>query len=727
MADGSITVSVTADDRDAQKKLNQLRRDIEKTSRSMGENTAKRNAIAEQLEVARAEAEKTAEALRELRAQQAENESVLSGQSGSVDFEEFLARQQAQGEISEELERQESIYANQVKEVQKLEKSESGLASTIEGQTGRLTAMQEEAGGIERVLARTSGETAPQLGAAIENVSKTVKKGFKNILKWGFGIRSAFILMRRLRSAIKEGINTFAEYDTETKKSIGGLKNSLAALKVSWGAAFAPILNAVAPILQRLISWLATAANYVQMFFNVLAGKNTYKKVIASNDALAKSYGGAGKAAKDAQKQLMGFDEINKLDDKSGGGGGGGGGSNAGIEGVDEEMIPADTMKKLTWLKDHLQEILTIAGAIGGALLLWKIGNSFTASLGKVLGLAIAIYGAIQFIRTYIDAWNNGVNLGNVIDMFTYLGIVVIGLAIAFGKTGAAIGLLVGGVAMLVLGFKEWIETGELSWETFMLLAGGIAAVAGGIALLTGSWIPLLIAAIAIAVGAIVKLIVDNWDKIKGFFEKIKNGIVNKVTEIKNKIIEIVTNTKNKIKEIVDKIKGFFEGIKIEFPHIKLPHLVVNWVDASNSPLAQLFGINAIPDMHIEWFAKGGVVDGATLIGAGDAGKEAIVPLERNTQWIHMVADGLLDALVGNNKFAQAISQLPAVANGQIVPPRAISGGGSMFTDGDIQKLVSGLTAALGDGEHITRLYLDGRQIAEVVTKEQRRMERSYA
>ncbi|MBO5567982.1 MAG: hypothetical protein J6A79_03500, partial [Clostridia bacterium] len=119
----------------------------------------------------------------------------------------------------------------------------------------------------------------------------------------------------------------FAEQDEETKANVNGLKTALAALKVSWGAAFAPILNAVTPLLQTLIVWLTSAANTVARFIAVLGGKTSYKKAIANNEALADSYGAAGSAAKDAEKSLIsGLDELSKLNDSSSSGGGGVGG-----------------------------------------------------------------------------------------------------------------------------------------------------------------------------------------------------------------------------------------------------------------------------------------------------------------------------------------------------------------------------------------------------------------
>ena len=65
----------------------------------------------------------------------------------------------------------------------------------------------------------------------------------------------------------------------------------------------------------------------------------------------------------------------------------------------------------------------------------------------------------------------------------------------------------------------------------------------------------------------------------------------------------------------------------------------MSWQElGENSAIRKFLGLTALPHLGVEWYARGGIVDGATLIGAGEKGKEAIIPLERHTEWIHLVA-----------------------------------------------------------------------------------------
>ena len=85
--------------------------------------------------------------------------------------------------------------------------------------------------------------------------------------------------------------------------------------------------------------------------------------------------------------------------------------------------------------------------------------------------------------------------------------------------------------------------------------------------------------------------------------------------------------------------------------NIKLPHVRVSW---KKDPF---FGKVDIPSFGVEWYAKGGILDGAQLfgrmgnsfLGGGEAGQEAVLPLERHTQWMDTLADKVRDGLPGES------------------------------------------------------------------------------
>ena len=123
-----------------------------------------------------------------------------------------------------------------------------------------------------------------------------------------------------------------------------------------------------------------------------------------------------------------------------------------------------------------------------------------------------------------------------------------------------------------------------------------------------------------------VKSVASNaWENIKSTassaFESVKSTASSVWNGIKSAITRPIESAKDTVIGIVDKIKSAFSGMKISIPKPKLPHIDVG----SKSFLG---GKVTIPTFSISWYAKGGFFDGATMIGVGEAGKEAVLPLE---------------------------------------------------------------------------------------------------
>ena len=133
-------------------------------------------------------------------------------------------------------------------------------------------------------------------------------------------------------------------------------------------------------------------------------------------------------------------------------------------------------------------------------------------------------------------------------------------------------------------------------------------------------------------------------------FTNIKTSITNKISEAKTSALNIFDNiktgitnkidaAKNAVKNAIEKIKGFFD-FKWELPKIKLPHFSISGKFSLNPP--------QIPKFSVSWYKLGGVFDKATLFpyggsigGLGEDGAEAVVPLEKNTQWLDRIAEKL--------------------------------------------------------------------------------------
>ena len=115
---------------------------------------------------------------------------------------------------------------------------------------------------------------------------------------------------------------------------------------------------------------------------------------------------------------------------------------------------------------------------------------------------------------------------------------------------------------------------------------------------------------------------------VSSVFNGIKSTAVSVWNGIKNAIITPIEAAKNKVKSIVDSIRGFFSGMKLSLPHIKLPHFRVSGKLSISPP--------SVPHLSIDWYKEGGIMakptvfgmNGSSLMAGGEAGKEAILPLK---------------------------------------------------------------------------------------------------
>lgn len=129
--------------------------------------------------------------------------------------------------------------------------------------------------------------------------------------------------IRSVLNSVKQGIDALAKSSSDFNNTMSQLKTSTSQLRNSFITAFAPILSVVVPILSTLISKLATAISYIGQFVSALTGAKTYTKAITKQQDYAASLDKTAKSAKEAKRQLAGFDELNVLSDSSSSGGGG--------------------------------------------------------------------------------------------------------------------------------------------------------------------------------------------------------------------------------------------------------------------------------------------------------------------------------------------------------------------------------------------------------------------
>ncbi|HZK23942.1 MAG TPA: hypothetical protein VFC74_00970, partial [Oscillospiraceae bacterium] len=141
------------------------------------------------------------------------------------------------------------------------------------------------------------------------------------------------------------------------------------------------------------------------------------------------------------------------------------------------------------------------------------------------------------------------------------------------------------------------------------------------------------------------------WGSVKGIFSNtwtnIKNTAVNAWNGLKISAANIWGGIKNTISNQISNIKKLF-NFKWSLPKIKLPHFSVSWSTAGFwGKVGDFLGLPGKPNIGVNWYAKGGIFNQPSVIGVGEAGREAVLPLDSNTGWADTVADRLASAMQG--------------------------------------------------------------------------------
>lgn len=145
------------------------------------------------------------------------------------------------------------------------------------------------------------------------------------------------------------------------------------------------------------------------------------------------------------------------------------------------------------------------------------------------------------------------------------------------------------------------------------------------------------------------------WIKVKFSELKAASKTVKETFDrIKKDITEKIDGAKEAVKNAIDKIKGFF-NFTWKLPSLKLPKISVTGKFSLDPP--------SIPKFGLKWNAEGGVLTkptifgmtGQTLLGGGEAGKEAIAPITVLQEYIKSAVqgenEGIIRTLIEQNRI----------------------------------------------------------------------------
>lgn len=592
-----------------------------------------------------------------------------------------------------------------------------GLLSALKSAASRFLAFNAN---LAKIPFKSASDGAKKLSSKIN----TVASSFKRILFY----RVIRTVIKEIGQALKEGTENAYWYSKNIGESTRYISEAYDAFRSAsykmgnqLGAAWATAFAQIVPIINSIIALVTRAAAVVTQFFSVLGGKTTYMQAIDYSKDWAEATKAGGKAAKEWKNQLMGFDEINRLEEPSQGGGGAG----ADIPDYQNMFREADVESPIADFASRLKDAIKSSDWQGVGDLLGSKINSIFPTAGKweewggkfgsgIKGLVNSAYYTMKatdfsMMGTRIAGFVNSALAnalsddggGSAAENFGRL--LVRRITAGFDFLIAFLrdldwGRVSGGIADFFRGAtdeaadwisaQDWGNIGSTLYKKLQALVGGIDYV---------SLATSVFRFFGVQLGAAAKLIFtflgSAFEDVKKYFQdeaakwggSMFTGLVVGVTQAFLRVAQFVYD--HIVRPVIDGVKegwginspstvfaeiggylidglwngvrerwerfiGFFQGLwdnlkswwsSLSLGAFHIPHPVFEWTySEAGGALAkalEFVGLPpSIPHLNISWAARGGIVDGATLIGAGEAGKEAIIPLERNTEWISKVA-----------------------------------------------------------------------------------------
>lgn len=427
----------------------------------------------------------------------------------------------------------------------------------------------------EKASAAVSEYVGKQRLAALttQNVSEQFKKFTKRIAGLAKRVFIFTMITKALRTMRKMLLSTIGA-DKQMSTSLAQIRGNLI-------SAFAPIYNYILPAIRTLLAWLAKLTAVVSVFINSLFGK-TASQADASAKALynqASATEAAGDAAEKAKKQLSGLDEMNRWESNDSSGGGGGGSS--GIAPKFDLSNQVDT-GKIGKIAAVVRELSPYVAAVAAGFAAWKIGKKFLGNLSKAKQLALAVAGAVLMAINVVDMLKNGINFDNLTGYIIGAAAAVTGLGLAFGVLGGAITAIVAGLVLLGVAIRDVIKNG-FNNKNLTAITVALLTIGGAIAIITGAWIPLLIAAIA----AVVVWIVAKWTSIKEWISKTISSIDAAFEQFLANVEDGVAAAADWVVEKWTAVKDWFSGL---------------WEKVSSGAVAAWDGIKSAFESVPEWF-----------------------------------------------------------------------------------------------------------------------------
>lgn len=571
--------------------------------------------------------------------------------------------------------------------VERLQEALLGLPTSLQGGVQATTRLTSALGDIDRSTeafiafnnALVAGMApASQQASALEQFSQAVAKGRPDIIEWramlsampgqimqialsfgmtsdelGDALRAGDISMDEFLDAIirlnEEGVGEFASFEEQARGATATIGTALTNVGNRIASGWAEIFKVFGQ--SNIAQFIDSVATGILNGFKAIAGAMQWLGDELASNGIIESFGTiltavgelAASLAGDALTAVQGF-VSDALE----------------VFGAVLQAI-ADNMPAVT---DALSGLFYAIGGVVETMLnvdfspitdfLTGSGEQFAAMMERIQGHLDDLAPALSSLKETWDRFTETVArlveavAPFVVEFFSYIISAAVGLApivvrlvswfLVFADVLLTIATAVGSVVIPFLTDLVTAIVGIVSIiiATVINFATNVISIAATIVGSVIAFFANLPEALLNIWNTIKNAAVTAWNNLKSSVtntasttaSNVTSKFINlrtRVTEIWNNIKTAITEPINKAKEAVknaiDKIKGFF-NFSVSWPHIPLPHFGINpsgWVIGD-----LLKGV--IPSLSISWYAKGGIINGATLYGVGEKGAELVWP-----------------------------------------------------------------------------------------------------
>lgn len=515
-----------------------------------------------------------------------------------------------------------------------------------------------------------------------------------------------------LKNALQEGLGNLANYTSGYGSAMQEYQSQTEQFKNTLATAFEPIAVMIMPYITQLIGGLTAAGDVAARFLSALTGKNTYTKAKKQVKDYTKAVSEAGDATGGA---LASFDDINVL--------GGGAQSATQAQGASQDAFEIAEIddSTLAWageFKAGLEPAIEALGRLKEGLEplksfvaegLVSFFENFLAPVGSwVLGEGLPRFiDGITKLITDIDwetlkgaldgLWQTlapfAINVGEGLLWLFENVLVPLQTWVISDALPAFINLL----SAALDGFNRIVEVlkpaFEYIWNNFLLPIGQFT---GEIFLWAIDTIKLAIEEFTLMFeengGYITNILTSLSDLLSGIWEVVVKPVLQFIMGGVKTLVSYIGNIIGNLIQILSGVIDFFAGVftgdmerawngivdifkgAVNFLANILEGLVNMVINGLNFisidvpewvPLigGKHFGFN-IPKFEIPRMATGGIVTRPTAALIGEAGREAVLPLENNTQWMDTLAQRLNDRTITINftgSMAEFVRQLKPV------------------------------------------------------------------